>query len=55
MSRRWDRDDEEQPEISKAWCAKHGTLAVPPESVKRAWQEGRTGLEPDPSATRTHR
>ncbi len=42
-----DDDDETEPEISAAWYAKHGTLAVAPEHVKQGWREGRTGLEPD--------
>jgi len=47
MSRDDRDDDETEPEISAAWYAKHGTLAVPPEHVKQGWREGRTGLEPD--------
>ncbi len=42
-----DDDDETDPEISAAWYRKHGTLAVPPEHIRQAWQQGRTGLEPD--------
>jgi len=48
MSPWYDRDDEEtKPEISAAWYRKHGTLRVPPEHIRQAWQQGRTGLEPD--------
>jgi hypothetical protein len=48
MSPWYDRDDEEtEPEITAAWFKKHGTLAVPPEHIRQAWQQGRTGLEPD--------
>ena len=48
MSPWFDRDDDEtEPEISAAWYRKHGTLRVPPEHIRRAWQQGRTGLEPD--------
>src|SRR5438093_1533530 len=48
MSPRDDRDDDEtEPEISSAWFRKRGNLAVPPEHIRQAWEQGRTGLEPD--------
>jgi hypothetical protein len=31
----------------RAWYRKHGTLRVPPEHIRQAWQRGLTGLEPD--------